>query len=108
LPTFDGLDKLPEACDADAAGDLDCVVQLNTSSPRYAVIKDGTCAVANGSSEDAAVTVMMEDEDLAAMLRGELNGMTAFMTDKLKIDCDLIPAILAQRITTIFNEDKLA
>jgi putative sterol carrier protein len=47
----------------------------------------------------------MEDDDLIALLKGELNGMTAFMTGKLQIDGDLM---LAQRMSGFFDASKLA
>jgi putative sterol carrier protein len=51
------------------------------------------------------VTITMEDDDFVALMSGELNGMTAFMTGKLSVDGDLM---LAQRMTTIFDAGKLA
>ena len=37
-------------------------------------------------------------------MKGELNGMTAFMTGKLQLDGDMM---LAQRIGTFFDASKL-
>ena len=42
---------------------------------------------------------------LIALMKGELNGMTAFMTGKLQLDGDLM---LAQRIGGLFDPAKLA
>jgi putative sterol carrier protein len=41
----------------------------------------------------------MADKDWIAMCNGQLNGMTAFMTGKLKTTGDIM---LAQRLTTLF------
>jgi putative sterol carrier protein len=46
----------------------------------------------------------MEDDDLVALIKGELNGMTAFMTGKLQVDGDLM---LAQRLPGLFDVSKL-
>jgi putative sterol carrier protein len=47
----------------------------------------------------------MEDEDLVSLMKGELNGMTAFMTGKLQLEGDLM---LAQRMFGFFDSSKLS
>jgi putative sterol carrier protein len=42
----------------------------------------------------------LADKDWIAMCNGQLNGMTAFMTGKLKATGDLM---LAQRLATLFQ-----
>jgi putative sterol carrier protein len=98
------LQKLPAAFDADAAAGTDCTIQFNTSTPAYAVIKDGKCEVSEGTAADADVTLNIADDDLIALMKGELNGMTAFMTGKLTVDGDLM---LAQRVGSFFDASKL-
>ena len=44
------LKKLPTAFQPDAAGDTDCTVQFNISTPMHVVIKNGTCATKDGAS----------------------------------------------------------
>lgn len=100
----DLIKRMPEAFDADAAAGTDCTIQFNVSTPMYVVIANGSCEARDGSSPAADVTVTMEDDDLVALMTGELNGMTAFMTGKLSVDGDLM---LAQRLTTIFDAGKL-
>jgi len=104
MSALEFIKKLPSAFDAAAASDTECVLQFNTSQPAYATIKGGACAVAEGSAASADVTLTMEDDDFVALMTGELNGMTAFMTGKLQIDGDLM---LAQRITGFFDTAKL-
>ena len=99
------LHKLPAAFSADGAAGAECIVQFNTSTPAYATIKGGACAVTEGSAPNADVTLTMEDDDLVALMKGELNGMTAFMTGKLQLEGDLM---LAQRMTSFFDASKLA
>lgn len=96
--------RLPQALDQQAAADVDCVIQFNISQPMYAVIRDGSCEVQEGTANASDITATIADEDLVAMLRGELNGMTAFMTGRLQVEGDLL---LAQRITSFFCKDKL-
>ncbi len=98
------LKKLPSAFNADAAAGTDCTMQFNCSTPMNVVIQGGSCAVNEGAAASPDVTITMEDDDLVALMKGELNGMTAFMTGKLQIEGDLM---LAQRLATIFDSSKL-
>lgn len=99
------LNKLPAAFNADAASGTECVVQFNASSPMYATIKGGACDVTAGTADNADVTISMEDDDLVQLMKGELNGMTAFMTGKLQLDGDMM---LAQKVMGFFDPAKLA
>ena len=101
----DLLKRMPEAFQPEAAGDTDCTVQFNISTPPYAVIKEGTCSVSEGTADSADVTITMDDDDLVALMKGELNGMTAFMTGKLQLEGDLM---LAQRMFGFFDASKLS
>lgn len=105
MSAADTIRSLPNAFDASAAAGTDCTIQFNCSSPMNVSIRDGACTVAEGASADADLTVTMEDEDLVALLKGELNGMQAFMTGKLQIEGDMM---LAQRLTTFFDSSKVA
>lgn len=104
MSAADLLKKLPAAFNASEASGMDCTLQFNCSTPMYAVIKNGSCTVQDGTAGSADVTITMEDEDLVALMKGELNGMTAFMTGKLQVEGDLM---LAQRIASIFDSSKL-
>lgn len=98
------LKNLPSAFNAAEAGGTDCTIQFNCSQPVHAVIKGGACSIVSGASDTADVTITMEDDDLVALMKGELNGMTAFMTGKLQIEGDLM---LAQRLPALFDSSKL-
>lgn len=99
------IEKMPEAFDPDAAGDTNCTIQYAISTPMYAEIADGQCTVHEGEASDPDVTIKMDDDDLVAMLTGELNGMTAFMTGKLQVDGDIM---LAQKLSSMFDADRLS
>lgn len=98
------IKKMPAAFVPDAAAGVDCTIAFNCSTPASVVIKNGSCAVTDGVASGADLTITMEDDDLVALLKGELNGMTAFMTGKLQIEGDLM---LAQRMTSFFDAGKL-
>jgi len=104
MSAADLLKKLPAAFNASEAAGTNCTINFNCSTPVNVVIKDGTCAVSDGTAGNADLTITMEDDDLVALMKGELNGMTAFMTGKLQVDGDLM---LAQRIGSIFDSSKL-
>src|ERR1041384_3043827 len=99
------LKKLPAAFNPDAASGVGCNRPFTISSPMNAVIKNGACTVNAGSAGAPDVTITMEDDDLVSLMKGELNGMTAFMTGKLQIEGDLM---LAQRMFGFFDASKLA
>jgi len=98
------LKNLPRAFQPEAAGDVDCTVQFNISTPMHVVIRNGTCATKDGASGSPDVAITMDDEDLVSLMKGELNGMTAFMTGKLQLEGDLM---LAQRMFGFFDSSKL-
>lgn len=68
-------------------------------------VHNGTCIVEAGTSADANVTLTIGDDDLIAMLLGQLDGMTAFMAGKLQVAGDLM---LAQQIGGLFDAARLA
>jgi putative sterol carrier protein len=82
----------------------DCVIQFNVSTPMHIVIKDGSCTANDGAAASSDMTLIMEDEDFIALMKGELNGMQAFMTGKLQIEGDMM---LAQRMSSFFDPSKI-
>lgn len=98
------IQKLPAALIPSAAEGMDCVIQFNVSTPMYATIKNGACAVVEGKAVSSDIAIGIEDPDLVALMTGELNGMTAFMTGKLQVEGDLM---LAQKLTSLFDRNKL-
>jgi len=104
MTAADLIKKLPAALVPSAAADMDCIIQFNVSTPMYATIKDGSCDVHEGKSPTPDIAVGIEDADLVALMTGELNAMTAFMTGKLQVEGDLM---LAQRLTSLFDKSKL-
>jgi putative sterol carrier protein len=95
--------SMSQVFDATAAAGLDMVFQFHITGSEAGdwnvVVKDGTCQVNQGTHESPTVSLTMEDVDWLAMCNGTLNGMTAFMTGKLKATGDIMAA---QRIQTLF------
>lgn len=103
--TIDDLfERLPGALNTVNANGVDATIQFNTSTPKHLVVRDGAAALHDGTAESYTVALSMADDDLVSLLSGRLDGMTAFMTGKLKIDGDLM---FAQRIVTLFDASRL-
>ena len=53
-------------------------------------VADGTCTAVQGNGEPARVTLGMTLPDFLRFLTGQLDGMQAFMTGKLKLSGDMM------------------
>ena len=94
---------MPTVFNRDAAAGLDAVFQYNIEGADggdwYVAIKDQKCTVSQGVHASPSVTLKLADKDWLAMCNGELDGMSAFMSGKLKITGNIM---LAQRIQSLF------
>ncbi len=97
------FEKMPQVFNPAAAAGLDLVFQFHITGDQggdwNVVIKDSTCQVNTGVHASPTVTLTMDGIDWLAMCNGTLNGMTAFMTGKLKASGDIMAA---QRIQSLF------
>lgn len=97
------FEKMPGAFNAAAAAGVNMVFQFHITGGQAGewnvVVKDGTCEVNQGVAASPTVSLTMADEDWIAMCNGQLDGMTAFMSGKLKADGDIMAA---QRIPSLF------
>ncbi len=97
------FEKMPQVFNPAAAAGLNLVFQFKISGPQggewNVTVKDSACQVNEGVHESPTVTLNMVDEDWLAICNGTLNGMTAFMTGKLKATGDIMAA---QRIQSLF------
>ena len=65
-----------------------------------AVIKDGTCTVAEGTGTNPALTLQMSAQDWLDMTSGKANGQMLFMSGKLKLKGDMG---LAMKLGSMFS-----
>jgi len=95
------FDAMIKRFDQEAAGDMDAVFQfeLDDAEDHYVMVSNGECQLNLGEHDDAAVTLSMDTETLAAVMSGELDGMQAFMQGKIRADGDIM---LATKLTEIF------
>jgi putative sterol carrier protein len=97
------LRRLPEVYQGDP-DDQDVIVQYAISTPVHHVLRGGSLETREGAAEAPDVTILISDDNLVKLMRGELNPMSAFMTGKLKVKGDLM---LAQRLVSRVDRDAL-
>ena len=87
------MNRMPRAFIAEKAGDLNAVIQYHLTGEEggdwIITIQDGQCGVAEGIAENPNMTLTADAQDYKAVILGKENGMTAFMTGKLKLAGDL-------------------
>ncbi len=97
------FDTMPKVFSAANAAGVDMVFQFNITGDEpgewNVVVKDGACQVEKGTHASPTVTLTMADQDWIAMCNGQLDGMSAFMSGKLKASGDIMAA---QRIPSLF------
>ncbi|HJV76003.1 MAG TPA: SCP2 sterol-binding domain-containing protein [Noviherbaspirillum sp.] len=101
----DIIKKMPAAINPTATGNMQTTIQYRITNPMYLVIDNGNCTVHEGTAPSSNLTLIMADDDLKSLLTGELNGINAFMSGKLKVEGDMM---LAQRLPSFFDTSKLA
>jgi len=96
--------NLEDKVNKDKAAGMNAVYQFDISGDdggQWAVtIADGDAKVAEGTAENPSITISMTDENFVDLVTGKLNGQTAFLTGKLKIQGDMT---LAMKLQTVFN-----
>jgi putative sterol carrier protein len=55
-------------------------------------IAAGTCTISQDAPKDASVTLILSAPDFLRLISGKLNGMSAFMSGKLKLKGDMMLA----------------
>ncbi|MCX5861138.1 MAG: SCP2 sterol-binding domain-containing protein [Desulfomonile sp.] len=97
------FENMPTVFNVAAASGLDAVFQFSISGDEagdyYVVIKDNACKVEKGVHDSPSVSLSLTGQDWLAICNGKLDGMTAFMSGKLKATGNIM---LAQRIKSLF------
>ncbi|SHF73393.1 SCP-2 sterol transfer family protein [Modicisalibacter ilicicola DSM 19980] len=95
------LDNLQSRFDPQAAKGMDDVFQFNVSDADdyYLQVQDGTLGIHQGEHDDPSVTLTTDSATLKGIMNGEIDGMHAFMSGKLKATGNLM---LATKLNTLF------
>jgi len=87
-----------------AAQGLDCVIQYDLTgdggAQYHSKIKDGAATVTPGPHTSPNMTITMAAQDFVDMTSGKLDGMSAFMSGKLRISGDMG---LAMKLQSLFS-----
>lgn len=98
------LEKMRAQFNADKAGDLDAVIQIDLSGEDGGVywvkVADRAVDVGSGETENPRMTLIATPGDFLNLVNGELNAMQAFMSGKLKVKGDMG---LAMKLQSIFG-----
>lgn len=78
---------------AEKAGDVNAAVQFNLTGEGGGTwtfyIAEGKCEVKNSAAESPTVALTAAAADYLAIMRGDLNAVSAFMSGKIKVAGDL-------------------
>ena len=99
---LNNLNAKMESVDEDKIKGMSAVYQFDLSGDGGGVfhvkVDDGAAAVAEGTSDDANITITMSADDFGSLLDGELNATSAFMAGKLKVKGDMSLAMKLQSL----------
>lgn len=88
---------LPGRFKPEKAQGIDTVVQMDIKGPRggswTVTIKDQKIGVRDGTGPSPKLSIEMTETDFLDLVRGKLNGTTAFFTGKLKLKGDVALAL---------------
>jgi putative sterol carrier protein len=94
MPTVkETFDSMGPRFKPERAAGTNAVIQYDISGEGggtwHAVIKDGTCTVAEGAGTNPALTLSMSAQDWLDMTSGKQSGQMLFMSGKLKLKGDM-------------------
>ncbi|MDR5865846.1 SCP2 sterol-binding domain-containing protein [Halomonas koreensis] len=95
------LDKLHARFDPQAARGMDEVFQFHFSDAGdyHLVVRDGELEIHEGAHEEPSVSLSLSTDTLKGVMRGEISGMSAFMSGRLKATGNVM---LATRLGSLF------
>lgn len=96
--------QVTEKANQDALDGMNCVYQFDITGDGGGkwniAIANNAVKVVEGAVDNPSITLTMSGEDFASLVQGNLNGQTAFLTGKLKIEGDMG---LAMKLGSLFS-----
>ncbi|MCL7930115.1 SCP2 sterol-binding domain-containing protein [Halomonas llamarensis] len=98
------LEKLKARFNPEAAEGMNDIFQFHFTDAEdyYLNIQDGTLDIQEGEHDDPSVSLSLTTDTLKGIMSGDVNGMTAFMTGKLKATGNVM---LATKLTSLFPSE---
>ncbi len=97
------FDQVVEKVDKDKVQGMNAVYQFNITGDgggEWNVgLADGAVTAGAGTADSPSITLTMDAADFMDLIAGKLNGQTAFLTGKLKIQGDMT---LAMKLQSVF------
>ncbi|MGH1462656.1 MAG: SCP2 sterol-binding domain-containing protein [Neptuniibacter sp.] len=99
------IKKLPERFVKENASNLCATFQLllEDDSDFYISIDNDICEVSSGLHPDPNVTLITNSETMVNIINGETDGMSAFLTGKLRAEGNVM---LATKLGKLFSRKK--
>jgi putative sterol carrier protein len=96
------FEMMPRRFNGEAATGIDATYQFELTGEGggtyHVTVGDGSCAVGQGPTDNANITITMQASDYLDMINGRLNPQMAFMAGKLKIKGDMNLALKMQQL----------
>ena len=99
------IEKLPSRFIADNAKDFEATFQfiLEDEQDFYIRVAEERCSIMEGEHPDPNVTLIMDAETMVEVITGQKDGMSAFMTGKLRAEGNVM---LATKLGKLFSREK--
>ena len=98
------FEQMPGRVDKDKIAGMNATYQFNISGDNggewSVAIANGDVTIGNGAAASPNITLTISDENFSNLIQGKLNGQTAFLTGKLKIQGDMT---LAMKLQSLFS-----
>lgn len=104
MNTTDLLHRVAEVVDADAARDVNAVIQYQLETPVYHEFRNGDVTAVTGTHEAPDVTIVITEANIRKLLAGDLKLGRAVFTGRLRVRGDLL---LAQKLLGLIDRQAL-
>lgn len=97
------ISGLHDRFDADAAAGQNIIFQFNITDgdPFHIAVNDGKCDIQEGTNDNPSVSLIADSDTFVGIMTGQVNGMQAFMTGKLRTEGNMM---LASKLGELFKQ----